>query len=153
MSGLGAVRKHKPAGRANLDGADSDPHLINTAILLTCLSPLSVVPCLRKLTGIHPDKILRCKIQNKVLCGVKKRNKKTTPYRVEFLVGMSGLEPPTPTLSGWCSNQLSYIPLLVCFFDFTSVNLLVEIVGLEPTTSCVQGRRSSQTELYPHTNA
>ena len=26
------------------------------------------------------------------------------------LVGMSGLEPPTPTLSGWCSNRLSYIP-------------------------------------------
>ena len=29
-----------------------------------------------------------------------------------LLVGMSGLEPPTPTLSGWCSNLLSYIPLL-----------------------------------------
>ena len=27
------------------------------------------------------------------------------------LVEMSGLEPPTPTLSGWCSNQLSYISL------------------------------------------
>lgn len=26
---------------------------------------------------------------------------------------MSGLEPPTPTLSGWCSNLLSYIPLFV----------------------------------------
>ncbi len=25
------------------------------------------------------------------------------------LVEMSGLEPPTPTLSGWCSNLLSYI--------------------------------------------
>ena len=29
------------------------------------------------------------------------------------LVGLSGLEPPTPTLSGWCSNLLSYIPLFV----------------------------------------
>ena len=28
------------------------------------------------------------------------------------LVGLSGLEPPTPTLSGWCSNRLSYNPLL-----------------------------------------
>ena len=27
---------------------------------------------------------------------------------------MSGLEPPTPTLSGWCSNLLSYIPLFSC---------------------------------------
>ena len=27
------------------------------------------------------------------------------------LVGMNGLEPSTPTLSGWCSNQLSYIPI------------------------------------------
>ena len=29
------------------------------------------------------------------------------------LVGMNGLEPSTPTLSGWCSNQLSYIPLFL----------------------------------------
>ena len=29
-----------------------------------------------------------------------------------YLVGMSGLEPPTPTLSGWCSNRLSYIPIM-----------------------------------------
>ena len=28
------------------------------------------------------------------------------------MVGLSGLEPPTPTLSGWCSNQLSYSPIL-----------------------------------------
>ena len=28
------------------------------------------------------------------------------------LVEMSGLEPPTPTLSGWCSNRLSYNPIL-----------------------------------------
>ena len=27
------------------------------------------------------------------------------------LVGLSGLEPPTPTLSGWCSNLLSYNPI------------------------------------------
>jgi hypothetical protein len=26
------------------------------------------------------------------------------------MVGMGGLEPPTPTLSVWCSNQLSYMP-------------------------------------------
>jgi hypothetical protein len=27
-----------------------------------------------------------------------------------ILVGTSGLEPPTPTMSRWCSNQLSYAP-------------------------------------------
>lgn len=27
-----------------------------------------------------------------------------------ILVGASGLEPPTPTMSRWCSNQLSYAP-------------------------------------------
>ena len=26
------------------------------------------------------------------------------------MVGLSGLEPPTPALSGQCSNQLSYSP-------------------------------------------
>ena len=31
------------------------------------------------------------------------------------LVEMSGLEPPTPTLSGWCSNRLSYISILNFF--------------------------------------
>ena len=28
-----------------------------------------------------------------------------------FLVGLSGLEPPTSRLSGVCSNQLSYKPV------------------------------------------
>ena len=36
------------------------------------------------------------------------------------LVGLSGLEPPTPTLSGWCSNRLSYKPSL---FSLTETEL------------------------------
>ncbi len=28
------------------------------------------------------------------------------------MVEASGLEPPTPTLSGWCSNLLSYASIL-----------------------------------------
>ena len=33
------------------------------------------------------------------------------------LVGLSGLEPPTPTLSGWCSNLLSYSPVKEMFLS------------------------------------
>ena len=45
----------------------------------------------------------------------KKGNKKKHSVSV-CLVGLSGLEPPTPTLSGWCSNLLSYNPI-VCGGD------------------------------------
>ncbi len=39
-------------------------------------------------------------------------NHKKSPQMRAFsnLVGTSGLEPPTPTMSRWCSNQLSYVP-------------------------------------------
>ena len=46
------------------------------------------------------------------------------------MVGQSGLEPPTSRLSVVCSSQLSYWPVLV------------ESTGIEPVTSCLQGRRS-----------
>ena len=55
------------------------------------------------------------------------------------LVGPSGLEPPTLRLSVVRSSQLSYGPL---FF-------LVEIVGIEPATSCLQGRRSPSWAISP----
>gem|GEM_PF-1526773 len=32
--------------------------------------------------------------------------------RSNSLVGANGLEPSTPTMSRWCSNQLSYAPSL-----------------------------------------
>ena len=89
--------------------------------------------------------------------------------RCNLLVGPSGLEPPTLRLSVVRSSQLSYGP--VVDMDFISLaaalapqsthsvmsplprqtlrwfasdheGLLVEIVGIEPATSCLQGRRS-----------
>ena len=32
------------------------------------------------------------------------------PIRILTMVGLVGLEPMTPTMSTWCSNQLSYNP-------------------------------------------
>jgi hypothetical protein len=32
-------------------------------------------------------------------------------FNEKELVGPGGLEPPTPTMSRWCSNQLSYGPI------------------------------------------
>ena len=51
-----------------------------------------------------------------------------TPRNLRCLVGSSGLEPPTSRLSGVCSNQLSYEPIMV------------EVSGFEPLTPCLQGR-------------
>ena len=65
---------------------------------------------------------------------------------VKFLskevVGQSGLEPPTSRLSVVCSSQLSYWPV-----TFTS---LVESTGIEPVTSCLQGRRSPSWANPPY---
>ena len=47
------------------------------------------------------------------------------------LVGSNGLEPSTSRLSGVCSNQLSYEPIMV------------EVIGFEPMTPCLQGRCST----------
>ena len=102
-------------------------------------------------------------MQGKV--GDCKKKKRLAVAKHLLVVGMSGLEPPTPTLSGWCSNRLSYIPLFVCpyeecdikeikeiFYEHHIRSLVVEIVGLEPTTFCVQGRRSSQLSYTPKTS-
>ena len=62
------------------------------------------------------------------------------------LVGSSGLEPPTSRLSGARSNQLSYEPIcMVCShssFAALTVSGLVEMMGFEPMTPCLQGRCS-----------
>ena len=47
------------------------------------------------------------------------------------VVGSNGLGPSTSRLSGVCSNQLSYEPMMV------------EVIGFEPMTPCLQGRCST----------
>ena len=53
------------------------------------------------------------------------------------LVGSNGLGPSTSRLSGVCSNQLSYEPILV------------EVIGFEPMTPCLQGRCSTSWAIPP----
>ena len=36
------------------------------------------------------------------------------------MVGAIGLEPTTPTMSRWCSNQLSYAPKFTYKYSLTS---------------------------------
>ena len=52
------------------------------------------------------------------------------------VVGLGGLEPPASPLSGVRSNHLSYRP------NVSSLLILVEPVGIEPTTPCLQSRCS-----------
>ena len=64
-------------------------------------------------------------------CGICKAN-------FDEVVGQNGLEPSTSRLSVVCSSQLSYWPILV------------EISGIEPLTSCLQGRRSPSWAKPPN---
>ena len=50
------------------------------------------------------------------------------------MVRPSGLEPPTPTMSRWCSNQLSY----------GRTEEMVRSIGLEPTTPTMSRWCSNQ---------
>ena len=61
------------------------------------------------------------------------------PYSLRSLVGSNGLGPSTSRLSGVCSNQLSYEPVLV------------EVIGFEPMTPCLQGRCSTSWAIPPST--
>ncbi len=54
------------------------------------------------------------------------------------LVGLGGLEPPASPLSGVRSNHLSYRPKSRALQDIN----VVELVGIEPTTPCLQSRCS-----------
>ena len=72
-----------------------------------------------------------------------------------ILVGSSGLEPPTSRLSGARSNHLSYEPIRFFSVLFTSTlfctfcSVLVEMMGIEPMTPCLQGRCSPSWATPP----
>lgn len=52
---------------------------------------------------------------------LRKSNKKSTGLSFgAYLVGLVGLEPMTPTMSTWCSNQLSYNPMQ-CVSQLTGI--------------------------------
>ena len=62
------------------------------------------------------------------------------------LVGLDGLEPSTSRLSGVRSSHLSYRPVFSqAIFQFVHLKvlpLMVEMMGFEPMTPCLQGRCS-----------
>ena len=67
---------------------------------------------------------------------------------LRLLVGTSGLEPPTSRLSGARSNHLSYAPLWLLLRGSPHVPL-VEMMGIEPMTPCLQGRCSPSWATPP----
>ena len=88
--------------------------------------------CLAFITLIHCS-VFKVQSLSFVKVRIKYSSLLNTYFRAYLrLVGPSGLEPPTLRLSVVRSSQLSYGPLFS----------LVEIVGIEPATSCLQGRRS-----------
>ena len=71
-------------------------------------------------------------------------------------MGLSGLEPPTSRLSGARSNLLSYKPIFPGVIRFLHPALhslsnvvLVEMMGFEPMTPCLQGRCSPNWATPP----
>src|SRR5665213_2799699 len=58
---------------------------------------------------------------------------------MKFLVGAIGLEPTTPTMSRWCSNQLSYAPEKLNFISkVMTVQIIMPFRACAPTiwSSC-----------------
>jgi hypothetical protein len=52
------------------------------------------------------------------------------------MVGLGGLEPPTPRLSSVCSNQLSYRPNAVLVLCGASAQLKAESPAYSQTATC-----------------
>ena len=78
--------------------------------------------------------------------------------RLFYMVGLSGLEPPTSRLSGVRSNRLSYKPIswirggcpAPCTLILLDISVLVEMNGIEPMTPCLQSRCSPSWATPPY---
>ena len=68
---------------------------------------------------------------------VRRHLQGATTMLKQKMVGLNGLEPSTSRLSGGRSNLLSYKPKLV------------EIIGIEPMTPCLQSRCSPSWAIPP----
>ena len=91
------------------------------------------LPTLFKVRLKHSAFSLNASIQSRIYISWKLLSKLSLPsffLERKKVVGPSGLEPPTSRLSVARSSQLSYGPILV------------EIIGLEPMTPCLQSRCS-----------
>lgn len=70
---------------------------------------------------------------------VSKTNVLTTILRPNILVGRTGVEPMISCVSGRCSNQLNYLPI-------------VDRVGVEPTPTELQSVASTELASDPRKN-
>ena len=86
---------------------------------------------------LYARQIFNCQ---RSICPEEFRRQRTFAYPLTsgffvMMVGLGGLEPPTSSLSGMRSSQLSYRPSERHGTPLTSGPPLVELVGIEPATS------------------